>query len=156
MPLSHLSVQATAVTLCCTAVPDASHTGLSREAASVGTTRRRGYGFGDLHSDREQWLDDVSELAAVYAVVSTQPYHCGEGRDLWLQLPLVDGEAAGLWWTHRVLGSQSGVLHPDGGAGRRHRAYTTVRVGGAAHPAASPGGTDGLDHRRHLQRTVRY
>src|SRR5262249_476040 len=108
--------------------------------------RRRGYGFGDLHSDREQWLDNVSELSAVHAVIPTQPYHCREGRDLWLQLPPVDGEAAGLRRTHRVLGSQFGVLYPDGRAGRGHRAYTTVRVGGAAHSAASSGGTDGGDH----------
>src|SRR4029453_137811 len=126
MLLLHLSVQAPAITLCCTAAPDTSHKVLARETASASTARRRAYGFGDLHSDREQWLDDVSELPAVPTVVPTQSHHCREGRSLRLQLPSVDGEAAGLRWTDRVLGSQSGVLHPDGGPRRRHRTHPAV------------------------------
>jgi pyrimidine oxygenase len=40
----------------------------------------------------------------------------------------------------RVLGSQSGILHSDGGTSRRHRAHPAICVGGGTHPLASPGG----------------
>src|SRR5690242_2912108 len=57
-----------------------------KHAGIISIVRRKTYGFGDLHSDREQWLDDVGDLPAVHAVVHPQPCHCCAGGSLRLQL----------------------------------------------------------------------
>ena len=72
-----------------------------------------------------------------------------------LRLRPLDDQAARLRRQERVLGPQPGVLHPDGGPGRRHQAHQALRLGRRADHAAGDRGAHGLDHRLDLARPLR-
>jgi len=120
-------------------------------------TRPGGIGHGNrrLHPDRQQWLADLDDLAAVYADVRTQSADRPARRALRHGLRALDDQAARLRRQERVLGPQPGVLHADGRTRRRHREDPPLRLGRGADHSAGNRRAHGLDDRFHLRRPLR-
>src|SRR3954462_6510935 len=81
--------------------------------------QRRGatHGAWCIHSDRQQRVADLDDIAAIPADLRSEPRDRTESRALRLRFRAVDDQAARVWRPVAVLGLQPGILHSDGGAG---------------------------------------
>ena len=108
-----------------------------------------------VHTDRQQWMADFHHVPAIQAQLRSEPDGGAEGGGVRVRFRPVDDQAAWLRREIRVLGLQSGVLHPDGRSGRGDRADQAVcHLCGADH-AASADSAHGGDDRQHRQGAVR-
>jgi len=73
----------------------------------------------------EQRLAVFHQLAAIHADLRSQQADRPEGRHYGLDFALSMIKLRGFGGKRRVLGSQSRILHPDAGTGRREQAHSS-------------------------------